>query len=319
MYPLLLKPAIKDYIWGGQKLKTGYNKESDKDTLAESWELSCHRDGLSIISNGELSGTSLEDFINTDRRNILGTKCDKFEYFPILVKLIDAKDNLSIQVHPDNEYAIKNEGQYGKTEMWYVVDCEPDSFIYYGFNRDLSKDEFKERIKNNTLLETLNAVNVKKGDVFFIEAGTLHSICSGILLAEVQQSSNVTYRIYDYNRLGNDSNLRELHIEKAVEVTDLKKQSTEDVRYILEENSDYCKKLLSKCEYFSTYNIVIKNGISLSADGESFHCILCLDGELIIKYKDTDLSFYKGQTVFIPANLGNYRIEGQGEVLFITL
>lgn len=319
MYPLLLKPVIKDYIWGGQKLKTEYNKQSYKDVLAESWELSCHEDGISIIGNGEFSGTSLEDYINTDRKNILGTKCDNFNYFPILVKLIDAKDNLSIQVHPDNEYALKNEGQHGKSEMWYIIDCEPDSFIYYGFNKDLSIDEFKDKIKNNTLLETLNAVMVKKGDVFFIEAGTLHAICSGILLAEVQQNSNVTYRIYDYNRLGNDGAPRELHIGKAIEVIDLKKQYTKDVQYTLEENYDYCKRLLSKCDYFSTYNIVIKNCINLSADSESFHCILCLNGDLNIKYIDSNLSLNKGQTVFIPANLGNYKIEGQGEVLFITL
>lgn len=319
MYPLLLKPIIKDYIWGGQKLKTEYNKQSDKDILSESWELSCHDDGISIIGNGELSGTSLQDYINTDRKNILGTKCNNFNYFPILVKLIDAKDNLSIQVHPDNEYALINEGQYGKTEMWYIIDCEPDSYIYYGFNRDLSKDEFKERINNNTFLETLNKVKVKKGDVFFIEAGTLHAICSGILLAEVQQNSNVTYRIYDYNRLGNDGMPRKLHIDKAVEVTNLKKQANAKTKYITEENPNYYKKLLSKCDYFSTYNIVINSKISLTTNGESFHCILCLKGNPNIIYNDFIVQIIKGQTVFMPANLGNYIIEGNSEILYITL
>lgn len=319
MYPLLLKPTIKDYIWGGQKLKTEYNKQSDKNVLAESWELSCHKDGLSIINNGVLSGMSLEDYINSDRKNILGTKCEKFEYFPILVKLIDAKDNLSIQVHPDNEYALKNEGQYGKTEMWYIVDCEPNSFIYYGFNRDLTNNEFIERIKNNSFLETLNAVKVKKGDVFFIESGTLHAICSGILLAEVQQNSNITYRVYDYNRLGIDGKPRELHIEKSVEVANLNKQNTEIAKYIAEENFDYYKRLLLKCDYFSTYNISIYNKINLSANGESFHCILCLNGESNIISDEVNLKINKGQTVFIPAKLGNYTIEGKSEILFITL
>ncbi len=319
MYPLLLKPTLKDYIWGGQKLKTEYNKQSDKSIIAESWELSCHKDGVSIISNGNLNGVSLEKYIDSDRRKILGTKCDRFDNFPILVKLIDAKNNLSIQVHPDNEYAQKNEGQYGKTEMWYIVDCEPDSFIYYGLNHDLSVDEFKEKINNNTILESLNEVRVKKGDVFFIESGTIHAICSGILLAEVQQNSNVTYRVYDYNRLGADGKPRDLHINKAIEVTNLKKQANAKTKYITEENPNYYKKLLSKCDYFSTYNIVINSKISLTTNGESFHCILCLKGNPNIIYNNFIVQIKKGQTVFMPANLGNYIIEGNSEILYITL
>ena len=319
MYPLLLYPTIKDYIWGGQKLKTDYGKQSNYNKLAESWELSCHDDGMSIISNGELRGTALQDYINTDREKILGTKCGKFEYFPILVKLIDAKDNLSIQVHPDNEYALKNEGQYGKAEMWYIVDCEPDSFIYYGFNRDLSVDEFLKKIDTNTFLETLNAVKVKKGDVFNIQSGTLHAICSGILLAEIQQNSNVTYRIYDYNRLDNNGEPRELHVNKAVDVVNLKKQELQVNTNINEENGDYSKQLLSKCEYFTTHNIKIKDEINLIANGETFHCLLCLDGNLNIFSGTSSVQLKKGQTVFIPANLGPYRLQGISELLFITV
>lgn len=319
MYPLILRPILKDYIWGGQRLKTEYNKQSDKSVIAESWELSCHKDGISIISNGELSGVSLEEYINSDRRNILGVKCERFDNFPILVKLIDAKNNLSIQVHPDNEYALKNEGQYGKKEMWYIVDCELDSYIYYGLNQDLSVDEFKEKINNNTILESLNAVKVQKGDVFFIESGTLHAICSGILLAEVQQNSNVTYRVYDYNRPGADGKPRDLHINKAVEVTNLKKQVTEKTKYTTEETPDYCKHLLSKCDYFSTYNIIIKSKMNLITNGESFHCVLCLNGNPNIIYNDFNVQIKKGQTIFIPANLGIYTIEGKCELLFITL
>lgn len=319
MYPLLLKPTIKDYIWGGHKLKTEYSKQSESNILAESWELSCHDDGMSIICNGELRGTTLQDFIRSDRKKVLGTNCDKFDYFPILVKLIDAKENLSIQVHPNNDYALENEGQYGKTEMWYVVDCEPNSFIYLGFNRDLSVDEFKERISNNTFLETLNAVKVKKGDVFFVQAGTLHAICSGILLAEVQQNSNITYRIYDYNRIGINDKPRELHVSKAVEVTNLKKQDLQVFPYIYEETENYSKMLLSKCEYFTTHHIEIKNEINLTANGESFHSFLCLDGTLNIVTKNTTVQLAKGQTAFIPASLGCYTIKGIGELLFITV
>jgi len=319
MYPILLSPTIKDYMWGGQKLKTDYGKQSDYSILAESWELSCHNDGMSIISNGELKGTSLQDYINMDSRKILGTKCDKFGYFPILVKLIDAKDNLSIQVHPDNEYALKNEGQYGKTEMWYVVDCEPDSFIYYGFSRDLSVDEFVKRIENNTFLEILNKVKVNKGDVFYIQSGTLHAICSGILLAEVQQNSNITYRIYDYNRKGANGKPRELHVKKAVDVINLKKQELQSISFNYEETQNYSKQLLSKCEYFTTQNIKIKNEIDLIADGESFHCLLCLDGNLNILSETSSVQLKKGQTAFIPANLGSYKLQGISELLFITL
>lgn len=319
MYPMILKPAVKNYIWGGSRLKTEYNKKSEYDIVAESWELSCHKDGLSIIDNGELKGISLLDYAETDSIKILGTKSNKFEYFPVLVKLIDAKENLSIQVHPDNDYAVKNESQYGKTEMWYIVDCEPGSYIYYGFNRNLTKDEFIERINNNTFLETLNAIKVKKGDVFFIEAGTLHAICGGILIAEVQQNSNLTYRIYDYNRLGSDGKPRELHINKAVDVTNINKQKILNYNYKIKDTENYTKQLLSECQYFKTYNIKIKNELELSASGDTFHCLLCLNGNLIIDSCSQEVLLDKGQTVFIPANMGNYKIKGKGEMLFITL
>ncbi len=319
LYPLILKPTIKDYIWGGQKLKTEYNKYSEHNKLAESWELSCHKDGMSIIDNGEFCGLSLQDYINRDRKGILGTKCCKSEYFPILVKLIDAKDNLSIQVHPDNEYALTNEGQYGKTEMWYIIDCKPGSIIYYGLNRDLSRTEFIEKIKNNTFLDTLNAVKVKKGDVFLIESGTIHAICSNTLIAEIQQNSNITYRIYDYNRCGNDGKPRDLHIEKALDVTSLKKQKLQAEIYDIEETTYYSKQKLVECDYFTTYKVAINKEINLTADGETFHCLLCLDGILDIHYNNSNISFKKGQTIFIPANMGNYKIKGIGEILFVTL
>ncbi len=319
MYPMILKPTIKDYIWGGNRLKTEYNKQSDGSILAESWELSCHKEGMSVINNGVLSGTPLHNYISSDKVKILGEMSKKFEDLPILVKLIDAKDNLSIQVHPDNNYALKNEGQYGKTEMWYILDCEPNSFIYYGLNRNLKPGEFTERIKNNLLLETLNVVKVKKGDVFFIEPGTVHAICGGILLAEIQQNSNITYRIYDYNRLGNDGRPRELHISKALDVTNMKKLNLNPPESIAEENINYKKRLLSKCDYFTVYNIRINGEISLLADGESFHCILCLEGSPELYHGKHLIRMLKGQTIFIPANMGSYKIVGNCELLFISL
>jgi len=319
MYPMILKPALKDYIWGGQRLKTEFHKQCDYTKLAESWELSCHKDGLSIINNGELQGKSLLDYINSDRQNILGTKCEKFDYFPILIKLIDAKDNLSIQVHPDDEYALKNEGQYGKNEMWYVIDANPDSFIYYGFNRDISPDEFKERIENNSFLEILNKVKVKKGDTFFIESGTIHAIGSGILLAEVQQSSNLTYRVYDYNRLGNDGRPRELHVDKAAEVVNFNKKLKQEYTIIQSECENYSSALLSSCNHFNVYLHDIRKEIKLEANRESFQCLLCLYGNLNIESDNSKIEIRKGQTIFIPANYGKYNVIGTGQLLLTTI
>ena len=211
---LKLKPSFKDYLWGGHRLVDHYYKEYDGEILAESWELSCHPDGPSYIANGTYTGMTLRQFIEKEGKEVLGTNCAKFEDFPILAKFIDARDHLSIQVHPDNSYALQNEGQYGKTEMWFVMDCEPGSYLYFGFQKEISKEEFAERIANDTLTEVLNKVEVQKGDSFFIEAGTLHAIGKGILIAEIQQNSNLTYRVYDYNRKDAQGNTRELHIDK---------------------------------------------------------------------------------------------------------
>ena len=223
MSVLKLIAPCKDYIWGGNRLREEYGKKLDSDKIAESWELSCHKDGQSVIDGGEFDGKTLSEFIEKKGRiAVLGTNCERFEYFPILIKLIDAKDNLSVQVHPSNEYALKVEGEYGKTEMWYIVDCNEGAELLYGFKHEISRDEFAERIKNNTLLEVANNVPVHKGDVFFIESGTLHAIGKGILIAEIQQNSNTTYRVYDYGRVGKDGKPRELHIEKALDVTERK-------------------------------------------------------------------------------------------------
>lgn len=211
---LKLTPSCQDYLWGGSRLRTDFGIKSDLEPLAEAWVLSCHPDGPSYLPDG----TTLADYAAA-HPEALGTDCAKFEQFPILTKFIDASSNLSIQVHPSNDYALKNEHQYGKSEMWYVLDCVPGAYLYYGFTHEISKEEFAERIKNNTLTEVLNAVPVHKGDCFFIPSGTLHAICQGIVVVEVQQNSNVTYRVYDYGRVGADGKPRALHIEKALDVT----------------------------------------------------------------------------------------------------
>lgn len=305
---LKLKPSFKDYIWGGHNLVEKYGKEYDGDILAESWELSCHPDGPSTIVNGKYKGKTLREYIDECGKSVLGDNCKRFEDFPILTKFIDAKDNLSIQVHPDNAYALKNEGQYGKTEMWYIVDAGEDAFLYYGFKNEISKEEFKQRIENDTLLEVLNAVSVKKGDVFFIEAGTIHAIGKNIIIAEIQQNSNVTYRVYDYGRVGKDGKKRELHIDKAVDVT----KCMPPVKKNMYPH-------IASCDYFTVDKINLDGKFFDRMQGcvtkDSFLSILILDGEGTIKNKYSSVEYKKGDSIFLPAGSGEYEIIGSCDAL----
>ena len=311
MYPIKLKPAFKDYLWGGTRLRDDFGKDCDFDKIAESWELSCHKDGNSVVADGEFAGLTLAQYIEKEGKSVLGTNCEKFENFPILIKLIDAKDNLSVQVHPNNEYAQRVEGEYGKTEMWYVVDCDEGASLLYGFKHNITKEEFRERIENNTLLEVTNSVPVKKGDVFFIEAGTLHAIGKGILIAEIQQNSNTTYRIYDYGRVGADGKPRQLHIDKAVDVTNLCPAKP----YPQSEPVDmggWTKKRLAKCKYFTVDVINVDTSAALEADKSSFVNILVLDGGCVISSEGNDaVELKKGDSVFIPAGLGKFELTGK--------
>lgn len=309
MAVLKLTPAFKDYLWGGTRLRDDFQKDCDFDKIAESWELSCHKDGPSTISNGEFKGLTLSEYIEKAGKSVLGTDCEKFDNFPILIKLIDAKDNLSVQVHPDNEYALRVEGEYGKTEMWYIVDCDEGATLLYGFKNTISKDEFAQRIADNTLLEVTNAVPVKKGDVFFIQAGTLHAIGKGILIAEIQQNSNTTYRIYDYGRVGKDGNPRELHVEKAKDVTDLCPAKAYPETPV-EQKDGYTSKLLSSCDYFTTYAIDVESKAVLEADEKSFVSLLILEGEGKV-IGDDNVEFRKGDSIFIPAGTGKFAVDGK--------
>lgn len=309
-----LEPAFKDYLWGGTRLRDEYGKKCDFDKVAESWELSCHKDGASVVADGEDKGLTLSEYIEKHGKAVLGKNCEKFENFPILIKLIDAKDNLSVQVHPDNEYAQRVEGEYGKTEMWYIVDCDPGAELLYGFKKEISKDEFAERIANNTLLEVTNSVPVKKGDVFFIQAGTLHAIGKGILIAEIQQNSNTTYRIYDYGRVGKDGKPRELHVEKAKDVTVLGPAKQYPETPVVDENGAKTK-LLSKCEYFTTYRVDVDEKTTLTADDSTFNSILVLDGEPVVGGIKTK----KGDSVFVTAGSGEYSVEGKCEFILTKI
>lgn len=320
MYPMKLTPPCKDYLWGGTRLKTDYGKVTDLEKVAESWELSCHKDGCSVIANGEFAGMTLPEYIEKQGKGVLGEDCKSFEYFPILVKLIDAKQSLSVQVHPNNEYAMRVEGEYGKTEMWYIVDCDPGAELLYGFKDKISKEEFRRRIEDNTLLEVTNSVPVHKGDVFFIDAGTLHAIGKGILIAEIQQNSNTTYRIYDFGRLGADGKPRELHIDKAVDVTRLEPPTRScKPQGEPQQHDGYCSTLLASCEYFTVTRMDVENSVSLNADNKSFHSLLCLEGDATVQCNGQELSMTKGESIFLPAGTGAYTVTGTCQFLFTTV
>jgi mannose-6-phosphate isomerase len=288
-----LYPACKDYLWGGNKLKEKYHKETDKTPCAESWELSFHKDGLTRLSNAE---TLAESVTEKD----LGEKAKAFAFFPVLNKFIDAKQDLSVQVHPSDEYALKNENSFGKTEMWYIVEAEKGAGIYLGFNRDVTKAEYETAIKEKRLTEILNFYEVKAGECYFIPSGTIHAIGKGCLIYEIQQNSNLTYRVYDYGRKDKNGNERELHIDKALKVTSLNK--FEPIVF---------NDCLGKSEYFTVKKITVKGETSLKTDEKSFACITCVQGQ----GKIDGQVIQTGDSYFIPANYGVFTLQGDMEII----
>lgn len=318
MYLMKLQPYISSTIWGGRRLIDEYDIKTEKDNAAEAWMLSCTGDGLCKISNGIYKNMYLKDVFE-ENREICGVKSKSFTKFPVLIKLIDAKDDLSIQVHPDDEYAEKYEDSKGKTECWYVLDCDEEASLILGFKEKISSEDFKKSIENNTVVECVKRYNVKKGDFFFIDSGTLHAICKGVLLAEVQQNSNLTYRIFDYNRLENGEP-RPLHIHKAVDVT-----KTEPFR-----NPDFSKstdniivksegKLLVSCELFTTGIVIVDGEKSVYVGNESFLSFIILEGQGTITDGGELQEFRKGDSFFAPAGLKNVKIQGTTEILLTTI
>lgn len=294
-----LFPACKNYFWGGHyRLKKKFGILSNLDPLAEAWILSSHPDGPSWLSNG----LTFPEFLKQKGKSVLGTNCEKFEQFPILIKLIDTEQNLSIQVHPPDEYALKYEGQYGKTEMWVVLDAVPGAFLYYGFEREISKAEFAYRIENGTLLEILHKVYAKKGDVFFVPPGTIHSIGAGMVIAEIQQNSNVTYRIFDFDRLTPDGKTRALHIEKALAVTNC-------CPVIPQGFGSH----LGQCPYFTIdwYNSPFEG----RCDETSFQALLVIDGKGKMICDNQSYVLKPGACFFLPAGSGSYQINGTCQIL----
>lgn len=305
MKPVKLIPTCKDYIWGGTRLYDQYGIGNGGVT-AEAWVLSARDNGPCFIAEGQYKGKTLGEVFEIEGREIWGTAAKEFPAFPVLIKLIDAAKDLSVQVHPSDEYALKNEGEYGKTEMWYVVDCAPGASLYAGFNREVSREEFEQSIANNTVESLLNKIEVQKGDSIFIPAGTVHAIGAGLLVAEVQQNSDLTYRVYDYGRLGADGKPRELHIEKAVKVAE-----TRPPRYGIVHNSEDKRVKIADCRYFKAEVINIPAEKSINVDASSFAAILCLDGEIAAG----DMTLKAGECAFVPAGYGEMPLSGCGKIL----
>lgn len=305
--PVKLISACKDYIWGGDRLIKEYGKTLESGRIAESWELSAHPDGESIIGSGAHRGMTLSEYISHAGRDSLGENSKKYDYFPLLIKLIDARSDLSVQVHPSDDYALSKEGQYGKTEMWYIIDCEEGSEIYYGFDRDVTRKEYESAIADGTLCDILRRVKVKAGDCFFIPSGTVHAIGAGILICEVQQNSNLTYRVYDYNRRDKDGNTRPLHIEKALEVSTLSPAPRSD------RGGD--PSLLADCSYFRAKKLSVNGESKLLSDTSSFVSLIVTKGNGCLDYNNGSLYFQRGDSIFIPAANAEYILKGNCEII----
>lgn len=320
MKTVLLRPSGKDYIWGGTRLKREFGKSGlPQDPLAETWECSTHPDGPSWVASGPESGPTLGEWLAA-HPDYLGSSPSVSGGIPVLVKLIDARENLSVQVHPDDAYAGREEnGQAGKTEMWYVVDAEPGAKLVFGLNRETSREELRASIGRGTLEQYLNYVPVRRDDIFFIPSGTIHAIGRGVLIAEIQQNSNLTYRLYDYGRLGKDGRPRQLHVEKALAVADL--SGSQDVRQqlrLLRYRPGFAQESLSRCRYFAVDRCLLNaDGIAMPPLPESFRVLLCLDGAGQVQEAGERLSFQKGDTLFIPATTPELTLSGRAEFLLV--
>ena len=309
LYPLTFKPILKSVIWGGSAICPFKGISPVQEGIGESWELS-HVDGdYSIVAEGELANKSLDDLIKAYGKDLLGAHVmERFgTRFPLLIKFIDARDNLSIQVHPNDELAQKRHNSFGKTEMWYVIKADKDASLYSGFSKQITPDEYVERVKNNTIMDVLQRYDVNAGDVFFLPAGRVHAIGAGCFIAEIQQTSNITYRIYDYDRPGPDGRPRELHTDLATDVIDYTYHPRHRVNYTPQENTP---AQLVKCPYFTT------NLLSLDRDIErdyirldSFVIYMCLSGRFTITTGECDpVLVMPGETVLLPACFKNINL-----------
>lgn len=317
LYPLKFKPILKSIIWGGNDI-CKFKNIPQQDGIGESWEISSVKGDISVIANGDLENKDLEEVISQYKEQLVGKKnYEKFgSTFPLLIKFIDARDNLSIQVHPDDKLAKERHNSFGKTEMWYVIDATKDAFLYSGFSKQITPDEYVKSVENNTFVDSLEKHNIKKGDVFFLPAGRVHAIGAGTFIAEIQQTSNITYRIYDYNRVGADGKSRELHTELAKDAIDYKVYDNYKSSYIKKKDEPV---LLETCEYFTTNLLELDKELNRDYRKiDSFVIYICMGGECTITdNKDNELSIKQGETVLIPADTQSVQITPKGSVLLL--
>ena len=292
-----LYPVLKNYIWGGTKLKEKYGKSADCDSVAESWELSFHKDGETLLSTGETLKSAYGELVGKNSKD--------FPMFPVLIKLIDAKDNLSVQVHPSDAYALENEGQFGKTEMWYIVEAEEGAGIYLGFSRDVTEEELAEAIKEERLTEFLNFTPVRAGECYFIPSGTIHAIGKGCLICEIQQNSNLTYRVYDYGRRDKEGKTRELHVDRACRVATLSRF----------ERREFPKGILGMSKYFTVRKLTVSGSRELSADAGSFIALTCVGGSGKVGCENASA----GDSFFVPAGYGKVTLMGEMEIIMTEI
>ncbi|OOG71492.1 type I phosphomannose isomerase catalytic subunit [Flavobacterium sp. A45] len=316
-YPLQFNAILKERIWGGEKLKTILNKPITSHITGESWELSTVEGDVSVVANGEYEGKLLTDLINEYPDEILGTAVhERFgKQFPLLFKYLDAREDLSIQVHPNDELAKKRHNSFGKTEMWYVTQADADARIIVGFKEDSSPEEYVEHLNNNSLIDILDTVKAKPGDVFFLETGTVHAIGAGLVVAEIQQTSDITYRLYDFDRKDAQGNTRELHVDLALDAINYKKVNTykEYSREINQSNT------VVDCPYFTTNFIPLENVKGVENSGLSFVVYMCIEGSFELEYDGIIYKYIKGDTVLIPAAMKSYNLKGKASILEIYI
>lgn len=320
IHPLKFRPILKERLWGGTKLKEVLGKPIESNITGESWELSTVKGDISIIANGNLKGQSLQNLIDSNAEDLLGKSVvERFgNDFPILIKFIDAKQDLSIQLHPNDVLAKERHDSFGKTEMWYIMDADPKAELIVGFNKNVSKEEYAKSIENDTLLDLLNYEQVKEGDTFFINTGKIHAIGAGVMLAEIQQTSDVTYRVFDFNRKDKDGNLRELHTDLALDAVDYEMKDDFKVSYSQELNK---MGSMVDCPYFKTNFIELnKNVVIDSTKRDSFTIYMCVGGEAVIKTAEGEAAISKGETVLLPANTQKIELQSTGaKLLEVTI
>ncbi len=320
LHPLKFKPILKERLWGGTKLGEVFGKPITSDITGESWEISTVPGDISIVTNGELANTSLQELIDKQPEELLGKSVVKRfgKEFPILIKFIDAKQDLSIQLHPNDELAKERHNSFGKTEMWYIMDADPGAELIVGFNKDVEKKEYSESIENGTLTDLLNYERVAEGDTFFINTGKIHAIGAGVMLAEIQQTSDVTYRVFDFNRKDKEGNLRELHTELALDAIDYEKKDDFKVEYVRTKN---LVNTMVDCPYFNTNFIDLEKDLVQNTESrDSFTIYMCISGKAIVATENGEVALKKGETVLIPAISNQISITTKGaKLLEVTI